>query len=609
MFFFFLTSGLFLGWALGANDAANVFGSAVGSKMIRFRQAAIIASIFVILGAVLQGSGGAESLGKLGSIDAIGGAFTVSLAAGITVFWMTKYNLPVSSTQAIVGAIIGWNFFTGSSTDPQSLVKIVITWVAGPILGGVFAILIYKLVKYILIKSKTHLLTQDAITKYALIAVGAFGSYSLGANNIGNVVGVFVPSAPKIVLDFGIFVLDGTQILFFIGGLAIALGIITYSKRVIMTVGNSLMKLTSETAFVVVFSHSLVLFIFSSQSLSDFFVFIGLPPIPLVPVSSSQVIVGSILGISLLKGGRNVDYSVLGKIAAGWVATPVLAGLISFISLFFLSNVFNVKVTQIPTENIVKEQIQITQPEINLPTSTLNQPIVNTTNLQAERIDLIQITLIVSLIALILVAIYLLWINRNLRIQLKNTDYNDQILKYNEQQAVLEYELKITNNQNARLEAAVKTKKKAQKKLALDIIQKTEVLAQLKTEIDQIKKKPENEIKYSDLNNIKTLIVEQLNIEKERKSLNNYIQELNINFYQINVLNVGAALKPRVQCRHMNLLQWDFPITAIQAAETIVWFFDLLPAGRKNGPIVIYSITKRILLDANLAEIIHLSCL
>jgi inorganic phosphate transporter, PiT family len=532
MFFFFLTSGLFLGWALGANDAANVFGSAVGSKMIRFKQAAIIASIFVILGAVLQGAGGAESLGKLGSIDAIGGAFTVSLAAGITVFWMTKYNLPVSSTQAIVGAIIGWNFFTGSSTDPQSLAKIVTTWVAGPILGGVFAILIYKLVKYILIKSKTHLLTQDAITKYALIAVGAFGSYSLGANNIGNIVGVFVPSSPKIELDFGIFVLDGTQILFFIGGLAIALGIITYSKRVIMTVGNSLMKLTSETAFVVVFSHSLVLFIFSSQSLSDFFVYMGLPPIPLVPVSSSQVIVGSILGISLLKGGRNVDYSVLGKIVGGWVATPVLAGLISFISLFFISNVFNVTVTQIPTENIVKEQIQTTQPEINLPTSTLNQPIVSTTDFQTERIDLIQITLIVSLILLILVAIYLLWINRNLRIQLKNTDYNDQILKYNEQQAVLEYELKITNNQNARLEAAVKTKKKAQKKLALDIIQKTEVLAQLKSQIDLIKKKPESEIKYSDLNNIKTLIVEQLNIEKERKSLNNYIQELNINFYQ-----------------------------------------------------------------------------
>jgi len=58
MFLFFISSGLFLGWTLGANDASNVFGSAVGSKMIHFKQAAIIASIFVVLGAVLQGAGG-----------------------------------------------------------------------------------------------------------------------------------------------------------------------------------------------------------------------------------------------------------------------------------------------------------------------------------------------------------------------------------------------------------------------------------------------------------------------------------------------------------------------------------------------------------------------
>ena len=47
----FLTSGLFLGWSLGANDAANVFGTAVGTRMIRFSTAAIICSVFVILGA------------------------------------------------------------------------------------------------------------------------------------------------------------------------------------------------------------------------------------------------------------------------------------------------------------------------------------------------------------------------------------------------------------------------------------------------------------------------------------------------------------------------------------------------------------------------------
>ena len=37
MSWLFLSSGLFLGWSLGANDAANVFGTAVATKMVRFR--------------------------------------------------------------------------------------------------------------------------------------------------------------------------------------------------------------------------------------------------------------------------------------------------------------------------------------------------------------------------------------------------------------------------------------------------------------------------------------------------------------------------------------------------------------------------------------------
>jgi len=106
----FLTSGLFLGWSLGANDAANIFGTAIGTRMVRFRLAAIIAGIFVIIGAVAQGAGANETLGDLGSVSTLGAAFTVALAAALTVFWMTRLSLPVSTSQAIVGSIIGWNF-------------------------------------------------------------------------------------------------------------------------------------------------------------------------------------------------------------------------------------------------------------------------------------------------------------------------------------------------------------------------------------------------------------------------------------------------------------------------------------------------------------------
>ena len=81
----FLFGGLFLGWSLGANDAANVFGTAVGTRMINFRTAAIVCSICVILGAVISGAGTTETIGKLGAINALPGAFACCIAAGFSV--------------------------------------------------------------------------------------------------------------------------------------------------------------------------------------------------------------------------------------------------------------------------------------------------------------------------------------------------------------------------------------------------------------------------------------------------------------------------------------------------------------------------------------------
>jgi len=344
MILFFLTSGLFLGWSLGANDASNVFGSAVGSKLVTFRKAAIIASVFVILGAVIQGAGASQTLGKLGSVNALGGSFTVALAAATTVYMMTKFALPVSTTQAIVGAIIGWNLFTGNPTDSKTLSQIVATWISGPIIGALFAILLFIALKKFKRTAKIHLIRFESYIKTGLILVGAFGAYSLGANNIANVMGVFVPAFDIHVLDLGLFTLNSNQQLFLLGGLAIATGIFTYSKKVMGTIGGNIVELSSESALVVVLAQSMVLFIFSSTTLSNFFVRIGLPPIPMVPVSSSQVIVGCVLGIGLYKGARNINFKILGEISLGWLATPVASGVLAFFSLFFMKNIFSLDV-------------------------------------------------------------------------------------------------------------------------------------------------------------------------------------------------------------------------------------------------------------------------
>ncbi len=171
--------------------------------------------------------------------------------------------------------------------------------------------------------------------------------------------GVFVPANPFTDLSFStLFTLSGTQQLFLLGAIAIGVGVFTYSYRVMITVGNDLFKLTPVAALVVVLSESIVLFLFASKGLETWLASHGLPTIPLVPVSSSQAVIGAIVGIVLAKGGRGINMKVLGKVSSGWITTPVIAAIISFIALYFAQNVFEQKVVEPINETKIEIQYQ-----------------------------------------------------------------------------------------------------------------------------------------------------------------------------------------------------------------------------------------------------------
>ncbi len=368
---FFLSSGLFLGWSLGANDAANVFGTAVGTRMVRFGTAAVICSVFVVLGAVISGAGATHTLGKLGAINALGGSFMAAFSAALAVYMMTKAGLPVSTTQAIVGGIIGWNLFSDTQTDTGTLITILSTWVICPLLAAAIAAPLFLLTTWLVRVLRPHLLRQDAYLRLGLILAGAFGAYSLGANNIANVMGVFVPASP--FTDFrvaGLVTVSSIQQLFLVGALAIAVGVITYSRAVMLTVGGRLLPLSPVAAWVAVVAHSVVLFLFASEGLERLLAQGGLPTIPLVPVSSSQAVVGAVLGIGLIRGGRAIRWHVLGGIGTGWVLTPLIAGLICFVGLFFLQNVFNQQVYR-PVTYVLSAQVLERIEHAGVPTEDL----------------------------------------------------------------------------------------------------------------------------------------------------------------------------------------------------------------------------------------------
>lgn len=341
---FYLSSGLFLGWSLGANNAANVFGTAVGTRMVRFRTAALICSVFVVLGAMISGAGATHTLGRLGAVDMLAGAFTVALAAALTTYAMTRLSIPVSTSQTIVGAIIGWNIYSAAVTDPGTLTRILVTWVVCPVLSAGIAMVLLVAVGFVIRHVRPHLLVLDAWTRIGLVVVGAFGSYSLGANNIATVMGVFLPDNPFHDVSFLGLTISGTRLLLGLGGVAIGVGVFTYSERVMRTVGGGLLRLSPIAALVVVMAQSVTLFLFASESLEHFLASRGLPTFPLVPVSSSQAVVGAIIGIGIFKGGRGIRYGVLGEIAVGWAATPLLAGITAFLLLFVVENVFDQQV-------------------------------------------------------------------------------------------------------------------------------------------------------------------------------------------------------------------------------------------------------------------------
>lgn len=304
-----LLSGVFLGWSLGSNDASNVFGTAVASRMVRFWTAAILCSLFVIVGAVLEGREGMHTYQQLSSTN-VSGAFAVTFAAAVTVTMMSIIGLPVSTSQAVVGGLVCVGFQAGT-LNTTALTKVVICWIATPIGAAIITMVLYELLGKLMLWLSPNLFQYDRWLRIGLIIAGSYGAYALGANNVANVTGPFTGPG-------GMSPLEATVV----GGVAIALGVLTYSRNVMLTVGKDLVKLDAFTALVTILGQAITVHLFAK---------IG------VPVSTSQAIVGAVLGVGLLKGVKSINRLTFVKIGFGWIGTPLIAAAFTYFTLLISS--------------------------------------------------------------------------------------------------------------------------------------------------------------------------------------------------------------------------------------------------------------------------------
>ena len=337
--FVLLAAACYVGWNIGANDAANCIGTTVGAQIISYRKAALLMSVFVILGGTLQGHHVMQTVGKGIVITDVATyeehnstavpedferyfadgrlpdlAILVALvSAGLFVTLATFTSTPVSTSQAIVGGVAGVGVgLVGAQPEYFQLgvmLKILGAWVISPVLTMFLAFVIYLLLGFALRRARAVFWSN--VMAIAVLVSAAYVSYSLGANDVGNAIGPLLNRFP-----------DKGPHLAALGGIAMAVGALTFGQRVTDTVGKSITPLDYAGAL-------------SAQLAAGFgvhmFSILG------IPVSTSQAIVGGVIGVGITKGAQAVSSRKIAQIFLGWVVTPTCAAIFAALLYRFLN--------------------------------------------------------------------------------------------------------------------------------------------------------------------------------------------------------------------------------------------------------------------------------
>ncbi|MEJ2166960.1 MAG: inorganic phosphate transporter [Desulfobacterales bacterium] len=311
-----LGSGAYVGWNIGANDTANCIGTTVGCGLLSFRRAAALVAIFVILGALLQGRYVMHTIGKgivMTELD-LRAVFVALICSGIFVTLATFLKLPTSTSQAIVGGLVGVGLAVHAKIDYAKIVTIAESWIICPLMVMLLAFVLSHLLSLVLRRRLAgNLLLQNAMGWMAILS-SCYVAYSLGTNHAGISVGLLA--------NLGIV---NPVLLLIIGGGSIAAGAVTYGQKVTDTVGKGITPLDITGAFVAQISSGFGIHLFS---------FFG------IPISTSSAIVGAVVGVGLVKGARSISQKTIWTILIGWVLTPTSAALSSYVIYRLLSLVF-----------------------------------------------------------------------------------------------------------------------------------------------------------------------------------------------------------------------------------------------------------------------------
>jgi len=296
--------GVYMAFNIAANDIGNSVGTAVGSGSLTMRRALILGAIFEFIGALYFGNNVIKTVGSgIISPDILqtSGAFIITLAAAVWITFTIIRKIPISGSDAIVSAVVGYGLVSVGlfNMNLNVLGLILVSWILSPLIGLVTGFGFYYLLKNSVLKQVKDIAVKGRIEKvlsYLQIGSSAFSALNVGAIDIAVATGV-------LYYTFG--TTAGIDIKL-IGAVGIVLGILVAGGRITDTVGRRITDLIPSRGFSAQLSAASVIFLFATLGM---------------PVSPTQTLVGTVIGVGLARGTSTIKLDVIKNIATTWVVT------------------------------------------------------------------------------------------------------------------------------------------------------------------------------------------------------------------------------------------------------------------------------------------------
>jgi len=315
----FLIISVIISFGIGAND--ETMSPLYGSRILNMKQILILAAIFAILGALLLGEGVSKSVGDkillldyedpINPINQNAVVLTILISTAIVLILSSAFGLPISSTHATIGGIMGLGMLLGGigGVNWSTILEMSIWWLASPIVGYTVTYSVVKILnkrKLKTLKGFRDFEKSEKNYSYIILIIICITAFARAGNDCSNAVGIVIGVGEEINLT----------LLLIMTGFGLAAGVTVLGRIVIKSLGK-MTELRPSTAFAVQVPTAAVMLIGTIQK---------------IPLSGSHLLVASLVGLS--KASNAPMKKGLWKIIAIWLLTFPIAAILSIIIYF-----------------------------------------------------------------------------------------------------------------------------------------------------------------------------------------------------------------------------------------------------------------------------------